>query len=756
MYLCNVNYCRVLIRCTVCVLLLLLSSCSASRFVPEGEHLLDGVMVRADSSSVNVGSLEGFVRQHPNSKWFGCLKVPLGIYCMSGKNERLWVNKIVRRMGEAPVIYNPTQAENTLLNLRNAVKTMGYLDAEAELLQENKRHKTRIHYQIHPGQRHYIRHISYDIQDTCVARILEEGSYAFRLQEGMPFDAGKLNSERNRLNNYLVNHGFYYFNKTCIYFEADTTVADHQVDVRMVLAGYYDAETKEEKEHRQLSIGAVRYNCEQEGKDKPFIRQGVLQTCTEIEPGELYQENDVEKTYERLIRLGAVRSSNITFEEMPEDSTQLIANITISPAKPNALKLDVEGTNSAGDLGAAIAGSYVNRNLFHGSELLTLKLRGAYEAIRGLKGYGDQNFLEISAQASLAFPDFKMPFLSRDFRRSVKATSEFSVMYNSQDRPEFNRRLLNGSWRYLWQHFGGRMQNKADIIELNYVFMPWISNTFYQTYLADPSNRNAILRYNYENLFIMKWGYGFTYHSPGKNSQGNNYGTNGYVIRASVETAGNFLYALSQSPAFSKNSEGQYTLLNIAYAQYAKFDFDFSKSFRINEDNSLALHMGLGIAYPYANSTILPFEKRYFSGGANSVRGWSVRQLGPGSFKGTDGRIDFINQTGDIKLDLNAEYRAHLFWKLDGALFVDAGNIWTIRDYPEQPGGQFRFDEFYNQIAVAYGLGLRLNVSYFLLRFDFGMKAINPAYSTTREHYPIYHPNMKRDFTFHFAVGLPF
>jgi len=169
-----------------------------------------------------------------------------------------------------------------------------------------------------------------------------------------------------------------------------------------------------------------------------------------------------------------------------------------------------------------------------------------------------------------------------------------------------------------------------------------------------------------------------------------------------------------------------------------------------------ALHGGFGIAIPYGNSTVLPFEKRYFSGGANSVRGWSVRELGPGKFKGVDGRIDFINQTGDMKLDLNAEYRTHLFWKLDAAAFIDAGNIWTLRDYADQPGGQFSFKSFYNQIAVAYGLGLRLNFDYFILRFDGGMKAINPAYTSTEEHYALWHPNLKRDFTFHFAVGLPF
>ena len=274
--------------------------------------------------------------------------------------------------------------------------------------------------------------------------------------------------------------------------------------------------------------------------------------------------------------------------------------------------------------------------------------------------------------------------------------------------------------------------------------MPWISPTFKHDYLDSPNNRNAILRYNYEDLFIMKVGAGLTYND-GQNA-----------LRANIETAGNLLDGLSAAFRFKQNASGQHTLFNIAYAQYAKFDADYTRLLNFDSRNTLAMHVGLGIAWPYGNSTVLPFEKRYFSGGANSVRGWSVRSLGPGSFRGSNGRIDFINQTGDMKLDLNLEYRTYLFWKLNGAAFVDAGNIWTLRSYAEQPGGQFKLGSFYKQIAVAYGVGLRLNFDYFVLRFDMGMKAINPAYRTQNEHYALLHPAFGRDFTFHFAVGMPF
>ena len=336
------------------------------------------------------------------------------------------------------------------------------------------------------------------------------------------------------------------------------------------------------------------------------------------------------------------------------------------------------------------------------------------------------------------------PFLSKNFRRRQTANSELSVSWDLQNRPEFHRRVFSTAWRYRWTEPRHHLAWRFDLLDLNYVYMPWISETFKRDYLDDADNRNAILRYNYEDLFIMKIGFGLTY-SDGVDA-----------FRLNVESAGNLLDGFSRALRFKTNAHGQSTFLNIAYAQYAKLDFDYTHLFRFDDRNALALHADLGVAYPYGNSTVLPFEKRYFSGGANSVRGWGVRELGPGGYKGNDGRIDFINQTGDLKFDLNAEYRTSLFWKFEGALFVDAGNIWTLRNYADQPNGQFRFDKFYKQIAAAYGMGIRLNFDYFILRFDLGMKAINPAYESGDEHWAIIHPKFSRDFAFHFAVGLPF
>ena len=399
----------------------------------------------------------------------------------------------------------------------------------------------------------------------------------------------------------------------------------------------------------------------------------------------------------------------------------------------------------------------INRNIFHGSESFSLKLRGAYEAITKLEGYSNTKYLEYNIESGFQFPTFLLPFPSAEKKQGLKATSEINFQYNLQNRPEFHRRVATATWSYRWNAINNaKTQYKLDLFGLDYIFMPWISETFRKDYLEDTDSKNSVIRYSYEDLFIMKTGYSFLYNSTRRAQMSGLYQTNAHQIKANIELAGNLLYGISKLAKISQNDNHQYTIFNIAYSQYVKVDFDLAKSFLIDEQNSLVFHCGFGIGIPYGNSNILPYEKRYFSGGANSVRGWSVRSLGPGSFVGKDGKVDFINQTGNVKIDLNLEYRTHLFWKLDAAAYIDAGNIWNTRNYEGIDGGQFKFKTFYKQIAVSYGVGLSLNFDYFILRFDTGMKAINPAEPTGKLHYPIIYPNFKRDFAFHFAVGLPF
>ncbi|MBQ8968217.1 MAG: BamA/TamA family outer membrane protein [Bacteroidaceae bacterium] len=734
--------------------MVLLANCSVSRFIPEGEYLLNDVKVRTTDKSIPTSQMQGYVAQHPNSRWFSVLKVPMAPYLMSGRDTTKRINRFLQRVGQAPVIYSRDKAMRTRDQMEAAVQNMGYLRANVDLMERKEGFKLNALYAIHPGIQYHVTEIEHRIADAHIRHLLDSTRAESRLREGMPFDLNELDAERTRINRLMRNSGYYLFNKEFVRFEADTTLGNNRVALTLLVDDYRTGQQTVRTPHRRFRVRNVQLQSDTLSGN--FIRGGVLNVKNAIRSGEFYQERHVQETYANLSALGAVMNSTVTMQPDTTDSTQLNALVAVTTNKRHALNAELEGTNSAGDFGAAVVLSYQNRNFFRGSELLNVKLRGAYEAIKGLEGYENQDYIEYGAEVSLAFPDFKFPGISHDFRRSSNAISEISLMYDSQNRPEFHRRVVTGAWRYRWSQLNRQRQHRIDLIDLNYVFMPWISKTFREDYLNNATSRNAILRYNYEDLFIMKWGYTFSYTSQPLNGATGNYGTNAYSVRLNVESAGNLLYGLTSLFGTNRNSQEQYTLFNIAYAQYVKGDLDFSKSFRFSPDNSLSLHFGLGIACPYGNSNILPYEKRYFSGGANSVRGWSVRGLGPGSFKGQDGRIDFINQTGDIKLDMNLEYRAHLFWKIDGAAYVDAGNIWTIRDYPDQPGGQFRFDTFWRQIAASYGLGIRLNFNYFILRLDTGMKAVNPAYDTARHHFPLIHPRFGRDFSIHFAVGLPF
>lgn len=724
------------------VIIFICTSCSTTKFVPDGKYLLTDVKIETDNKNVNTSQMEQYINQKANTKWFSLFAVPLGTYNLSGRDSTKWINRILKRLGEEPVLFDTLKAEMSRKNLGTVMQNMGYLHADVSLKTIANDKKIKVIYTLHTGKPYFIGNIEYDIYDKNIAQILDMKNENNRgLKKGMIFSINNLENERKRITNILSDSGYYKFNKDYIIYEADSTRTNDSIDVNLKLMKFRANSKSPEKDHNRYYINKVNFTSAD--GDKIKLRRSVLSDNLAIKEGAPFCEHDLQTTYNNFARLQAVKYTNIRFEELP-DTSLLNCNIQLSTNKPNTISFQPEGTNTAGDLGAAASLTYENRNLFHGSEMLSIQLRAAFEAITGLEGYQAEDYEEYNIEGRLMFPRFIAPFLSENFRRNSNAHSELTVSYNLQNRPEFHRRVFTAAWKYLWNAPKQNSTYRFDLIDLNYVYMPWISEKFKEDYLDDDSNRNAILRYNYEDLFIMKMGFGMTYN-------------NGvHAIKANIETSGNLLSLLSGVSKFDKNSQGQYTLFNIAFAQYVKADFDYTRLFTFDWRNSLALHFGFGIAYPYGNSKILPFEKRYFSGGANSVRGWNVRELGPGEFKGTDGRIDFINQTGDMKLDFNLEYRTALFWKFNGAFFIDAGNIWTLRSYADQPGGQFKFDEFYKQIAVSYGLGIRLNLDYFILRLDMGVKAINPAYITTEEHYPIISPNFKRDFSLHFAVGLPF
>lgn len=755
-----------------------LDSCSVGKFIPEGGYLLDDVRIASDNKELKTGDLYTYIRQNPNARWFSLVKVPMHIYCLSGTDSTKRSNRFFRKIGDKPVIYDRQLAERTQTELQKAVQNQGYMRARVYLDEQTRGHKLKLTYRISPNRPYVVNTLAYDIDDPVISQLIAADSTQSLLQQNMLMDVNKLENERIRITHLLQGNGYYRFNKDFITFQADTARNTHEVALTMRLMPYRQRTEDAPRPHSQYYIRKVNYIVDgevsgidslslasymHEQKDridifnpqKTVLRPSVVSFANHIQPGSLYDEQQVQLTYNALSRLNNIRYSNIRFVEVTENDTlKLDAYVTLAKGQNKAVSFEIEGTNSAGDLGAAAAISYQHRNVFKGAELFTAKLRGAYEAITASgQSYVNDNYTEYGVETSLVFPDFKFPFLKHDFKKKIRATSQVSAQYTSQVRPEFTRMLLTAAWSYHWTP-NKRYSNRLDVLDINYVYMPRKSAEF-QEYLNKMTEHNSLLKTSFENVLIIKLGYTFSYNSAG-NAVMKTPTRNSYSIRFNIEESGNLMYAFSKMLYGQPKKEGGFELANMPYAQYIKTDFDWARNLMLDMRNSLVFHAGLGVAYPFGNSKMLPFEKRYFSGGANSVRGWSVRSLGPGNFRGTESeRMDYVNKTGDIKLDLNLEYRTYLFWKLNGALFVDAGNVWTIRSDSEQERGVFRFNQFYKQLALSYGLGVRFDLDFLILRFDGGMKAINPEFEG-KDHFPILHPKFSRDFAFHFAVGYPF
>ena len=535
----------------------------------------------------------------------------------------------------------------------------------------------------------------------------------------------------------------YYTEHRPFYVRDVTYITDY--DPVAMHDGYWGVDTV-------VTSGGVRVF---EGENR-YLRVSVLDECNHIEPGELYNAEAITRTYRALGRLNVIKQVNIDIRPVGEVDGLLMVDafVLLQPDKTQSISASLEGTNSEGDLGFGVGLDYEHRNLFKGAEVFNAKTRVSYESISGnLGGIINDNYSEYSTELGITFPKFMAPFLKRSFKRKIQASTVFSVNFDYQARPEYTRVIAGGAWRYQWTERSRRLAHTLTLFDMSFISVPKKSDEFKTRLDSIP---NPLLRYSYEDHMIMSMGYNFYRTNKREMSvrQMGYFQPNVFTIRANVETAGNLLYALSHISRQKADEDGNYKALGIRYSQYVKAEADYAFTHYFDRRQSVAFHVGAGVAVPYGNSDALPFEKRFYSGGANSVRGWGVRTLGPGSYNSKDSLSNFIFQCGDIRFDLNLEYRAKLFWVVELGLFIDAGNIWTIRDYDKQEGGVFKFNKFYEQIAVAYGAGIRLDFKYFLVRVDMGMKAHNPA--TSQEKWPLTHPNFKRDSEFHFSVGYPF
>lgn len=710
-------------------IILCLSSCNTTKFVPQGEYLLNKARVKCvDDKTISTNSLRDYLRQKQNTEIFGFWKLQLDVYNTAPTDTttkaRARAARNARKLGEAPVVYDEEMTQISMQQLKQQMNNMGYFHAEVDTQKVYKNRKIDLTYIVTAHQPYRIREYEVDLPAGPLQTIATNDRCL--VVKGAQFSTATLDEERQRITSALRNQGYFYFEKSMLEFTADSALDSHEVDIRLHLAPYvYHLDSTALAHLRtRYYLRHVEYKL-----DQPFLRQGALRRTSRLREGDRYSEARVERTYARMNALAPVKYVDIAF--VPVGDSLLDCTITVSRSRLNSVAAEVEGTYSAGDWGVAAGLNYSNKNIFHGAEVLTLGGRASYE----WRSNGGRA-IEARGEAGLLFPS------------NVK----LNFSYNYQQRPEeYTRTIANAGLSYfLPRNPGSRWTHQFNLIDINYIYVPWMSDDFINRFL----NRSTILISSYEDHFILDWSYAGTYSTF--NSRYPNRSYMQLALRA--ETAGNALYGIAKAAKLQQNENGEYMLWKIPFAQYAKGDVHFTYHGIITPQHRVVTHLGLGVAVPYLNASVLPFEKRYFGGGANGIRGWQARTLGPGIFRGAGNAAAYDLQVGDIKLDMNLEYRYKVLKFLELAAFLDAGNIWTIREYDSQPGGVFLWDQFYKQIAWSYGVGIRLDFSLFIFRVDFGVKLHDPSRIEEGKQWRTV-PNglcWKDDMTFHFAIGHPF
>lgn len=791
----------------ICLLSVIMQSCNSTKFVPEGEYLLSKAEVKADTKDVTPLEMENYLKQKPNYKTFMLFKLPLSIYNLSGRDTTKWANRVLRSAGEPPVIFDSTLVERSESNLKRIMNNKGYLNAEVYSQVKKSGKKADVIYDIKSNGAYRINNYSINISPSIIdtsffsdqmlslirqnkryrnMRSLNTDTILMRntlVQKNSKFDLGMLDEERNRITSMFRRTGYYAFDKEYIGFEADTTVGNKNVDVELTIYPFAQrtlAGEVTESPHQRYTVKQVdiyvdynplangtlntsTYNTSSMysangyniyyGERGRYIRPNVILANCHIQPGMLYDENRTAQTYSSFSRLNILKNINISYSVMAADSTLLRCVITCVPDKKQGTTAEIEGTNTSGFFGLEGALGYTHRNIFKGAETFNVKVRGAYEAITpSFKSFND-NYFEIGGEASLTIPRFLFPFLKNDFKKQVHASTQLTTNYTYQRRPGFFKRtVLAGGVKYIWQERrSSSVRHTVDLVDVSYIHIPELSPEF------DESLTMNARKYSFTDQFIL--GAGYTYSKTNlQNPNRTRFGIPITSFRASIETAGNLLALAAKLTNAEADSMGVKKMFGTRYVQYARGTVDYSQTIHFDEKNTFAWRIGGGLAYPYGNFKEIPIQKRFFSGGANSVRGWGVRELGPGSFHPEEGKYDnFFYHSGDIRFDASMEYRSKIFWIMELAAFVDAGNIWTVKKYEGQRGGQFKVNEFYKQIALAWGLGLRLDFDFVLLRLDCGWKAYDPADNPNGRKWKIGKPfDIGHNTAWHIAVGYPF
>lgn len=711
-------------------------SCSTTRVLQDDQFRLAKNKIKIENDrKFNPNLLQPYLKQKPNSYFIFGWNPFLNVYNWQNGKGKGW-DKLVKKIGVAPVIYDAEQVENSILNLENHLNYLGYYDSHVESNILVKRRKVNVTYNVTLGKRYPIKEITYTLpqRGEFTTDFLKDTA-SMSVKVGDYLSESALEAETERSSVEMRNRGFYNFNKNYYFFEADTLTCPDSAILHLTINEYTRNESPKEAEpirrffFRDVSISYPK---------TVNIKEKVLRNLNTIVPGDPYSSTLVNTTYNRLSALRIFSSVNIGMTQV--DTNLVDCSISLSQSKVQGFKVNLEGsTNSSGLFGVSPQLSYYHKNIFRGGEWLNLSFMGNFQ----FKFNDDIRSNEFGVGAGLSFPRF-FPLPYKYFKGSVPRT-DINISYNYQDRPEYTRNIISTSYGYTGS-LKGKFFYQAYPIQMNIVHLVNLDPNFYNTLANDPFLRNA-----YQDHFDLGSGLSLYYTTNAESVPKESF----FYSRMQFDIAGNLLSAFN--PLMKQDANGARVIWNTPYSQYVRGELTLGRTwiFGRKGGQALATRLLAGAGYAYGNSSALPFEKHFYGGGSNSLRGWQARTVGPG-LSPRDTSFVIPNQTGDMKLEANIEYRFNMFWKVAGAVFVDAGNIWTLKDDGTENGRKSMLtgDTFGKSIAANWGVGLRLDFSFLILRLDLGLKVHDPA----REQRWV-GPDQwfKRDgYALHFGVGYPF
>jgi len=768
------------------ILLLFVCSCNPTKYVPAGRSLLDKNHISLNSEVVKESEILPYIRQKPNKKIFGA-RFHLGLYNLSNIDKQKWPHSWLRNIGEAPVIYDSTATDQSKEQIKSYVASKGFFDGIVTDTVEIEKRKAEVFYDIKLKSPYIIRNLSYDFADTTFRKLFNFDSVNCLIERGKPYDVEILRAEQSRFERFIRNNGYYGFSGDHISFLIDSTIGNRQVNIVYTVKNFMIADQNNRVRYVPHSKYSVRnvyiypdfvpknvleggesyfrgldtvnykgYYFISGDKKQPLKYDLILESLY-IKPGSDYNISDAEQTQTHLMALKVHRLVNIYFSEVvaeagTDSKRALDCHIQLTLLSQQSFNIEVEGTYTAGDPGSALNLVYLHKNLFRGAEQFNMKLKGAFEIITQKEQTVTtiKTIQEYGFEAGLRLPKFLFPFLKKEgFIKNFNPSTNMLAAFNYQSLPVYTRTVANATFGYSWEA-KNYQTHIVNPVQLNVVKLPPESIDSAFQAIIDAS---SYLAYSYKDVLILGGNYSFIFNNQ-KIQKSKDY----WFLRLNAEASGNMLSLVSRLAGLKKKDD-TYNILGQPFAQYIRTDLDVRYNVILNDASSVVYRGFIGVGIPYGNSKAIPFEKQYFGGGANGLRAWQVRSLGPGSYEfiTKPDEKQFINQTADIKLEANAEYRFKLFWILEGALFVDAGNIWTFNEDNSRPGAQFRFKSFLNDMAVGTGTGFRFDFKFIIGRLDLGLKLRDPSISDGSKWIVVNRSyDLRNDLTFVLGIGYPF